>query len=188
MISLSDWIQVIAICVSLIVAIISIIQSNKSIKLSEQSIKDANRPYVVVYRDYIQVLSTVHEYLVIKNFGTTGATIDKIEFSTEYKDSMREKPVFGNISNTFIAPGQSISTVVSINAFKGERNGVIKATIHYHDSTEPYETECSLNEDFLHDLSLSKSNPTKSTSVQEVIIKASEEILRRNLWKVSFFF
>ncbi len=180
-ISLSDWIQVIAICVSLIVSVISIIQSNRSIKLSEQSIKEASRAYVVVYREYIQVLSSVHEYLVIKNFGSSGAIIDSMEFSANYTGIIRSRNVFSNIQDTFIAPGQSISTTVSHNAFAGERNGAVTVTIKYHDELDHYENVFSLNEELLKDLAFTKSNPSKSTSIQEVIMKASEEILRRNL-------
>lgn len=39
----SDWIQVIAICLTLIVSVISIVQSNRSIKLTEKTIEESNR-------------------------------------------------------------------------------------------------------------------------------------------------
>lgn len=90
----SDIIEIVSIItstllsvISLWIAVKSLKQSQKSIEIAELSIEESNRPYVVVYRDFIQVLNTAHEYLVIKNFGNTGATIDSLEISPPYSDS-----------------------------------------------------------------------------------------------------
>lgn len=167
--------------VGLLVSIIAVIISVFSLKQTQKSIEEANRPYVVIYRDYIQINNTVHEYLIIKNFGKSGAVIDSIKFEPEFKDKILGNRVFSNINNTFIAPGQSISTVTAPNAFEGERNGVIIAKIDYHLGKVKYEDSISLNEDLIKDLLFTKSNASKNTSLETIIAKASEEILRRNL-------
>ncbi len=61
----SDWIQVIAICLTLIVSVISIVQSNRSIKLTEKTIEESNRPYVSAYVDIIDT-TFFAKYLVLK--------------------------------------------------------------------------------------------------------------------------
>lgn len=186
--SFSDYLEIASIAisailtiVSLTISIIAVKQSQKSIKLTEQSILDANRPYIVVYRDHVQVLSSVHEYTIIKNFGKTGAFVDSLTFTPKFKDSLKGRDVFGHISGTFIAPGQAISTVSSINVFSTpEDTPNIDATISYHDSINHYTDHFTLTTDILHDLYFSKSNPSKNKTVQEVITKASEELIRKS--------
>jgi hypothetical protein len=174
-------VEIISTVVGLLVSFIAVIISIFSLKLTQKSIEEANRPYVVVYRDYIQVLNNVHEYIVIKNFGKTGAIIDSIIFDPPYKETIRDREIFQNISNTFIAPGQSITTVATPNAFEGEREGIIKVTIRYHANKKKYEEKITLNEDLIKDIAFSKSTPSKNKSIETVVTKAAEEILRRGL-------
>ncbi|GGN56255.1 hypothetical protein [Oceanobacillus indicireducens] len=177
----SELIQLSATIVGIITSITAVIISIVSLKQTQKSIEEANRPYVVVYRDYIQVLGNVQEYFIIKNFGKTGAIIDSLDFDPVYKESIRGKDIFPNITSTFIAPGQSISTVVSHNAFQGEREGVIQVTVQYHSGKKHYSEVITLNEDLINDLAFSKTNPSKNTTVQTIIAKATQEILRRRL-------
>lgn len=185
---IQDIIQIIAIIVSTVLTVASIIisvkalkQSQKSIELTENSILEANRPYVVVYRDYIQALSTVHEYIVIKNFGNTGATIDSLVFNPKIINDVNHKPVLENINGMFIAPNQAISTASAANVMAREDLNMVIAEIEYHDNIGNYKDSFALNDDFLYDLVLPKSNPSKNKSLEEVIVKATEEILRRGL-------
>ncbi|QWH20729.1 hypothetical protein EXW62_27415 (plasmid) [Bacillus mycoides] len=180
-INISDLVQVISPIVGIVISIVAITISVLSLKVTKNSIEEANRPYVVVYREYIQVLSNIHEYVVIKNFGKSGATIDSLIFEPTYLDSMRGKEVFKNVKDTFIAPGQSISTVVSTNPFDGERNDKIKATIKYHTDKKEYQEIITLNEELLHDMAFTKSKPSKGRSIEEIMTRATEEILRRRL-------
>ncbi|HFJ9474194.1 TPA: hypothetical protein ACGW68_001126 [Bacillus cereus] len=180
-INISNLVQIISPIVGIGTSIVAIIISVISLKVTRSSIEEANRPYVVVYREYIQVLSNIHEYVVIKNFGKSGATIDSITFEPTYLDDMRGKEIFKNTRDTFIAPGQSISTVVSINPFAGERNDKIKATIKYHTDKKEYQEIIALSEGILEDMTFTKSRPSKGKSIEEIMTKATEEILRRRL-------
>lgn len=177
----SENLQIASTITGILVSIIAVIISVFSLKLTQRSIEEANRPYVVVYRDYIQVLSTVHEYIIIKNFGNTGAIIDSINFHPNYVDSIRKQNIFANINNSFIAPKQSISTVSAHNVFEGDRNGLIEVTIKYHAGKKKYKDIITLNEELIHDLSYVKSKPSRNTSIEEIVSKATEELLRRNL-------
>ena len=178
---IKETVQIIASVVGIFTSVIAVIISVFSLKQTQKSIKDANRPYVVVYRDYIQVLGNIQEHIIIKNFGKTGAIIKSLSFDPTYKDSMRKKEIFKNISETFIAPSQSISTITSNNTFEGERNGIIKAEITYCSGKEYYKDIFTLNEELLHDLSFSKTKPSKSKKLEEVIVKSVQEVLRRKL-------
>ena len=50
--SIGDWIQVIAIVTSLIVSLVSIIQTQKSLKITRETIESENRPYLSFYIEY----------------------------------------------------------------------------------------------------------------------------------------
>ncbi|HFU7087202.1 TPA: hypothetical protein ACGN8S_002237 [Bacillus cereus] len=180
-INIADSVQIITSIVGIIISMVAVFISVGSLRATRSSIEEANRPYVVVYREYIQVLSNIHEYVVIKNFGKSGATIDSLIFEPTYLDAMRGKEIFKNAKNTFIAPGQSISTIVSVNPFDGERNDKIKATIKYHTDKKEYQEIITLNEAILHDMVFTKSKPSKSKSIEEIMTKATEEMLRRRL-------
>lgn len=173
-------VEIITAIVGLVVSIVAVVISVLSLKLTRYSIEESNRPYVVIYRDYVQVLSNIHEYIIIKNYGKTGAVIDSIEFKPSL-NSQRGNKVFENINNTFIAPGQAISTVISNNPFEGDRKGVFEAIIKYHDGKKNYKEVVKLNDDLLADLTFSKTVPSKSTSIEEVVTKVTQEILRRQL-------
>lgn len=167
--------------ISLWIAVKSLKQSQKSIELAELSIEESNRPYVVVYRDFVQILNTAHEYLVIKNFGNTGATIDSLEISPPYSDSDVHFDNFKNINNTFIAPRQSINSAVFANSANNRRTGITKISIKYHTDHKTYSDVFCINEDIMRDIIISKTNPAKSKTIEEVIVKSAEELLRRNL-------
>ena len=184
----SDVIEIVSIItgallsiISLWIAVKSLKQSQKSIELAELSIEESNRPYVVVYRDFVQVLNTAHEYLVIKNFGNTGATIDSLEISPPYNDSDVNFDDFKNINNTFIAPRQSINSAVFANSANNRRAGITRISIKYHTDCKTYSDVFCINEDIMRDIIISKTNPAKSKTVEEVIVKSAEELLRRNL-------
>ncbi|KLV27388.1 hypothetical protein ABW02_06855 [Niallia circulans] len=175
----SEQVQILSTIIGLVVSIVAVVISILSLKQTQQSIEEANRPYVVVYKDYIQVLSTVHEYIVVKNFGNSGAVIDSLEFNPEFL--VRDKNVFGNIGNSFIAPGQSISTAVSHNVFAGDRSGITEVTIKYHSGKKHFKEVIKLNEEIVKDFLFMKANPSSNKSLEEIITKATEEVLRRNL-------
>ena len=170
------------------ISIVAVVISVKSLKQSEYSITQANRPYVVVYREYIQILDAVHELIVIKNFGKSGALIESITFSPEYKDRVNgfNKNLFRNINNTFIAPNQSITTVVSIDALndKAKREGITQVQVSYYDlsskNKDKYIEIFKINEDLRKDLVFSKSSPEKR-SISDVFVSSFMELLRRRI-------
>ncbi|SCM96435.1 Uncharacterized protein BWINRASL_03517 [Bacillus mycoides] len=173
-------IQMISIILTTTISIISVVIAVKSLKTTQKSIEEANRPYVVVYQEQIQVLANIRTYIVVKNFGKTGAVIESLTFEPNYYDAA-DKPAFKSLENTFIAPGQSIMTVASTNNLPSENGGITVATIKYKDTNQDYTEKISLNTQLIRELIFSKTNPSKSQSIESVITKTAEELLRRNI-------
>ncbi|HGF7612891.1 hypothetical protein PNB82_08080 [Enterococcus faecium] len=120
----SDWIQVIAICLTLIVSVISIVQSNRSIKLTEKTIEESNRPYVSAYVDIVDT-TFFAKYLVLKNFGNTMATISKLTFEGLEEDQVNRNRQMKSLVGGSIAPNQKFSTAVEPD-FRG--NVIVQIT------------------------------------------------------------
>lgn len=108
--SVSDWIQVVAILVSLAVSIVSILQTRKSIKNTEKSIKDANRPYLSIYFETIDTID-FGKYIVLKNFGKTSAKILDITVDGSPKSHGMDID-FSSMIGATISPGQKFSSVL----------------------------------------------------------------------------
>lgn len=172
-ITISDLIQVVAICISLLVAVISIIQSNKSIRLSEKSIEDANRPYLSFY---VETIDTIYfsKDLVLKNFGNTSAKILELTFLTPLDETNEERQLNSLINGT-VAPQQKFTTNLD-----SDFNELISIHIKYQDlSNNIYEESFDVKTDMGNDLlwsaqSFSKDSP-EATAIKQsthAIIKA----------------
>ena len=110
----SDKIQIVSIVVSAAVSLLAICISICTLLQSSKAIKDAARPYIVIYPQRT-CFQAIHYYLVVKNFGQTGACIT--DFSCDHDLSLlscfKNVVPFKHLVGTYIAPGQSI--VAAIN-------------------------------------------------------------------------
>ena len=179
-ITITDVIQAFAATIGIIASLIALWQSKKSIKLTEKSIREANRPVVAVYLEYSQVISTPKEYLVIKNFGNTPATIDLLELDTKI-NIIKDGEIFTHSVPFILAPKQSFSTVLRVDVFdsqQAEQN--INVKINYHDSIQQYSDTFNLNQNLVKDMRFSKTKPSKNSTVQQVLSQTTEEIIRKN--------
>ncbi|MBC2066997.1 hypothetical protein [Listeria booriae] len=107
--SISDIIQLLAIIISLAVSIVAIRQTRKSLRITEQSIQDANRPYLAMYVESVELGMSISKYFVLKNFGNTSATILDISFNKEL-DILNKEFSMSSLINGTIAPGQKFSS------------------------------------------------------------------------------
>lgn len=159
----SDWIQVITSVITATTAIVSIFISIKSLKQAERSNYDANRPYVQLY---VETLDTVYfdRYLVLKNFGNSGAKILAINFESEL-DEYNEPRQMSSLVNGTIAPGQKFSTSIE-RSYKGK----IHAKIKYSDMQgKIFEDEYILKSDQEKDLLWSSRSPHKGNEIEKAI-------------------
>ncbi|ODP93013.1 hypothetical protein BGC39_14650 [Levilactobacillus brevis] len=116
-------------------SIIAIVISVRSLRATKRSIEDANRPYVVAYLAWMWLDDNLKEYLVIKNFGKTGATIKSIVRCTLAHPHYKYK-CFGNMNGYFLAPDQKYTSLVEIDAtgqgHARSRKVPITMTINYN--------------------------------------------------------
>ena len=113
--TISDIIEICGIAASLITGIVAIIISIKTLKQNSKMIEESTRPYITIYFQTTTV-RTPRAYFVIKNFGNTGATISSITCDYDLKKCSLDSraTLFTHISNTFLAPQQSIPCRVDI--------------------------------------------------------------------------
>lgn len=173
--NISNWIQLVAVVVTLLTSIIAIIISVKSLKLTKKSIEDANKPYIVIYEERIHVASTIHPYLIVKNFGKTGAVINYINFYPKFGS---DREPFGRFKKVFIAPGQSYTWSI----FRlGEDCEVREVVISYTDNNKKEIVDkIILNHDASKSSRYTKSQ-YKSNDLNSVVTTAAEELLRHKL-------
>lgn len=141
----SDIIEIISIIFSLITSIVAIFISIKTLKQNSEMIEESTRPYIVVYARTTNFQSSSY-YLVLKNFGQTGATITSLECDcdlSQYSYKVEHVP-FKHFSNTFVAPGQSF--VCSINPIKFFKNPQeLHFFIEYESHSKTYADSFTIN-------------------------------------------
>ncbi len=149
----SDAISLAGVIVSAIVGILSlgisvasIIIAVKTLKQNKKMIQNSSRPYVSVVLQATN-FQNPNLYLVVKNFGNSGAIIMKLDFDIDllkysYKNDRRP---FDKIEGTFIAPQQKIMCNIK-NVKMGEDDiKAFNAHIEYTDGVHNYIEDYPLN-------------------------------------------
>lgn len=148
----SEVIQLIGSIATVGVSFVSIWIALRSLKVSKESLIQSNRPYVVIYISSINSFKT-EKYVVIKNYGKSGAYITAINLDLQ-KDSFGEKEewiqgFFLQHSSSFIAPNQSFQlpifnfnvvgsiliTYVDSNGFTYEEKYELDSTVIVYNTT-----------------------------------------------------
>lgn len=102
--NVGNWISVAAIIVSLGIAVWSTHQTHVAANL-------ASRPYISIYPEAIDTVY-FSKYLVVKNFGKTGATIKNIEFDKINEENPDSKNITIGLSGLVggtIGPSQKLT-------------------------------------------------------------------------------
>lgn len=172
----SDKIQAIAIVANILISVISVTIAILTLRQTNKITKEANRPYLAIYYELIQVTSTFTPYLVLKNFGNTGAIIDSVTYSPEFKNEYNKTP-FLKLSNHFIAPNQSIVT-----ACKFEKpHKSINFTVKYHNGTSFFTESFVINPESIANLVYGKVTPNGSNNLEKIIVHSAQELIRTRL-------
>ncbi|MBW9329955.1 hypothetical protein D9N18_01055 [Lactococcus raffinolactis] len=165
--SIGDWIQVIAIVTSLIVSLVSIIQTQKSLKITRETIESENRPYLSFYIEYPEK-QKFHKFFALKNFGTSSAKIDSITFDKEL-DELNQMFKFSSLINGAIAPGQKYTSYID-----SDYKETVNICIKYHDlNNRNYEETFELNTDIGSSLIW-----IDEETLEKVIDKSSSKIVK----------
>lgn len=141
----TDFISLIGIIASLLTSIIAIIISIRTLKQNSKTIETSTRPYIVVYSKVTNFQSPMY-YIIVKNFGKSGAYINSFDYDydlTTYSFTKEVKP-FCHLAGTFIAPGQSyIYPFDNINLFKNPQ--IINFSVSYKNGRRNYIEQFPIN-------------------------------------------
>lgn len=132
---------------SFILALISIISVIVAIKQNNTIIKHNTRPYVVVYGKRANYSDEMF-YLIIKNFGKSGALIKSISFDVDLQkfSYIDGRVPFANIENTCLVPNQLLFVNLDMEKIRLWKCETFKATVKYDDlSGNEYEEEYNIN-------------------------------------------
>lgn len=176
---ISDWINVAAVIVALLVGVISIIIALLTLRQNSKMIEESTRPYITVYSDCTN-FQDVHYHVILKNFGNTGAVITKFETSCDLGDLIRNnfrKP-FEHIVGTFVAPNQSFKAILDIAYVKNPPHK-IDFQIEYQTSNKTYSEFITLNIAATMDLTLARAS-TKDKELK-IISYALQDLCEKHM-------
>ena len=144
--TISDWISVVLSVLSFLLAALSIVFVVLTIRQNNKMIKNSTRAYIVVYGAYTYY-SSPQFYLVVKNFGSSGAVITSLKCSIDLsKYSYVDKfSPFGDIENTNIAPNQNYICVLSIDKLEKDSIDNFLITITYKSGKDTYDETYPIN-------------------------------------------
>ena len=139
-------VNIILCILSFILAAISVITVVITIRQNNRMIKNSTRPYVVMTMDSTN-FQGVSTYLVLKNYGNTGAIIKSIKYDIDISEySMVSGFIpFNHIENMLLAPGQRIIVLVNADKLKNNNISSFTASIEYTDGKEGYKEDCVIN-------------------------------------------
>ena len=136
---------------------------------------ESNKPNITIFSKVLYFTSP-YPYLVLKNFGVSGATVLNIECDKELKNYLEREP-FKNMKNVFIAPNQTFVYSLNYENFDYDKIFNFKITYKYLNKTYTEKHQVSFKQ-YL-DIAYTKnhfrdcSNDTKELSnvFQEMIIQ-----------------
>ena len=169
--SCSDIIQIISIISSSILSIIAIVISVLTLVQNHKIIFESNKPNIVIFSKVIS-FSSPYTYLILKNFGNSGATLLNVESNKDLKSFFDRVP-FKNLKNTFIAPNQSFIYPLLPDV---ELNKTISFTINYKYLNKKYSENCTVTFEHYKDIAYTKVHSSKdikelSDVLQEMVIQ-----------------
>lgn len=169
--SISDKIEIVSIICSSILSIVAIIISTITLLQNNKMIFESNKPNIVIFSKVIS-FTTPYSYLILKNFGNSGATILNIQYNKNLKSFFDRVP-FKNIENTFIAPNQSFVYPLLPSI---ELDETINFTINYKYLNKEYSENCTVTFEHYKDIAYTKVHSSKdlkelSDVLQEMTIQ-----------------
>ena len=133
--------------VTAVTAVISVLIAVKTLRQNNKMIRNSSRPYIAVSFQSTNFQS-ISVYVVIKNYGASGAVIKSLEFSEKLVGvsvSGNWAPPFEGINGTFLAPGQSIVCAIDTAELRSNNVECLKATVAYSDGINNYIDDYPLN-------------------------------------------
>lgn len=165
--------------IAVIVSIKTLRSSNKMLEINNKMLESNTRPYINIYSNKI-LGDTSFFYIVIKNFGSTGAYIEDFnidEKTKEIMDVIPNKSYHESLVNSRLEPGQSVTHLVFYEDID-DKNHISTFKIKYSSDTHTYEEIVEFN--ILSNVqqpTLGKSNK----SFEHQILMLYQDEMRRSL-------
>lgn len=177
----SDWIQVILAVITFLGLLSSITISVLTLRQNSKMIEESTRPYILIYKDTISI-NTPTEYIVIKNFGSSAATITSLKF-----DLKKFKTIFIgrnndfdliNFSNITLAPNQKYYFPINTKEIKFKK---LNFDIIYKNSTKTYQDSFEINLKQDHITPFNKQHKIGNKPESEIITISNtlQELIKR---------
>lgn len=139
--TLSDFIQIVGILISLLTSIVAIAISIFTLRQNSKMIEESTRPVIAIYSKYSQDFL----YIVIKNHGSSPARIRKLTCSHSFADeetTTRESgDIFEKYQNSLLAPGSCCLCPLHGNKLQAEQ---LDFYIEYSSSSRTYRDNFSV--------------------------------------------
>lgn len=166
--------------IQLATSIIAVLISLASLLYTNKVQRDAKRPYVVAYLHKFRVSGADLIFLVVKNFGKTGATILSVESDVDLRTKAHkyDNNPLSNLKNVFIAPNQSFYSGLSVpSSSEGVLNtDQFKITITYLDNFNKKQVQSfNLNANSIELLDHFSVAPSSAKGVERALYSIASE-------------
>lgn len=175
-----DWIAVATMFITAFTAISSIIIAKETLKQNNKMIEESTRPYIVFYKDIIDINSPI-EYLILENFGTSAGIITDMnyndkEFKAIFNRNSVDEELIKYFSKITLAPNQKY--LIPIDT-KNRLSDIFSIELKYHSSVKVYNETFNIN--LSQDYSIIFTKQHKSDSAKEIftISNALQELVKR---------
>lgn len=141
-------VNVILCLLSFLLAVISVVTVVITLRQNHKMISNSTRPYVTASAQ-VTNFQNAKFYVLIKNFGTSGAVIRNIKPDIDIKKYLySETTPFDFAKNLFLAPGQSIC--VEVDSIKMHEDGIhlFEFNIDYNDVNHANKKKIQYSEQF----------------------------------------
>lgn len=175
-----DWIALATMLITAFTAISSIIIAIATLKQNNQMIEDSTRPYIVCYKDAIDINSAT-EYLVIENFGSSAGTITNMIYDEEQLKVLLKKQaidldLLSYFSNVTLVPHQRYLFPIDTNDVEPKN---FTFEISYISSTKSYNDKFDINLSQDYAITFKKQNKSSPENEIFTISNAIQEFIRR---------
>lgn len=175
----SDQINLVAVLVSLFVGVVSIIIAVVTLRQNSRMIEESSRPYITVYDNHTNFQDVCY-YIIVKNFGQTGAKITKFETDHDLALLVPKdfpKP-FEHLVGTVLAPNQSFKAALFLSHAQ-QRFHSIKFDIEYCAYGKKYSEQVILCPDAMADLPVVRAS-TKDKELK-IISYALQDLVEKHM-------
>lgn len=136
---ISDWLEFYGIIASFIVSVVSVLVAVLALRQNNKMLEETTRPYVAISYDVV-FNGTRSIFLMLKNYGSSGAKITSFDFKP-LSNSSHINEQLAKINGAFLAPHQKIMYNIDPTKFP---DNTLDFTITYKNGSKTYTENQSL--------------------------------------------